>query len=55
MFAWPYEEVETNPDDVGNALQFCVDLDVLGEDVVQENCWEWFDALRWRVLSSVAV
>ena len=54
VFAWPHEEVETDPDNVGNALRFCVAADVLGDDVVQDSCWEWFDALRWRVLLNVA-
>ena len=50
MFAWLHEEVETNPDEISNALCFCVSADVLGEDVVQDGCWEWFDVLGWRVL-----
>ena len=54
VFTWSHEEVEANPDDVSDALQFGVAADVLCEDVVQDGCWEWFDVVWRRVCSSVA-
>ena len=40
VFAWLHEEVETNPDDAGDALQFGFAADLVGKDVVQDGCWE---------------
>ena len=55
VFTGPNEEIDANPDDVCDAMCFGVAADVVGEDVVQDGCWELFDALWRRVCSSVAV
>ena len=54
VFSGLHEEVDANPDDVCNALCFGVALDVVGEDVVQDGCWERFGAFWRRVCASVA-
>ena len=54
VLAWSEEEIETDPDDVRDALVTGVAADMVAEDVM-ENCdGEWLDA-RWRrILSCVA-
>ena len=54
VFAWLHEEVEANPDNVGNALQFAVASYVVVKDVMQDGRWEQFDVVWQRVHSSVA-
>ena len=49
VFAGMHEEEESDPDDVCNALYFCVP-----DDVVQDSVGEQFDLVWWRVLSCVA-
>ena len=39
VFTWLHEEVETDPDDVNNALPFSISTDVMFEDFVQDGSW----------------
>ena len=54
VFTWSHEEVEGNPDEVGNALLARVASAAAFVEVVKNGCWDGFDALRRRILSFVA-
>ena len=53
-FTWSHEEVEGDPDEVGNALLARVASAAAFVEVVKDGCWDGFDALWRRILSFVA-
>ena len=54
VLAGAHEEVEANPDDICDALCFCVPVGVVLEDVVEDCDGEGFDVFWRRGLLSVA-
>ena len=45
MLTGLYKEIKPNSDDVGNVLGFCVSVNVVLEDAMEDCGWQEFDAI----------